>query len=564
MTMNFIWGLLTYYLLTLLPVLPIILLVHYKQRRYYGSVSLHAKWIRDITLVVHLILWVFGYLYLFNNDRHYIEAIYLGVVTLIAISIITPLIYGISWAIWLHFHPKRGGKPYALVTLLTVLWLIVIEVTFHPFDGSIPLLHIVDQYGEPVEGVKLDGYCRQKLLGNQYVSVSSNTDGVIEIPKPGILRVQTIQKMGYTFATDRVRMVNPDFVDKHSEPIIIHAWRGDPTWLISEKISCDMKAGEYCSFNLTAGQSHPNQEKGDLIIRHLSNLAGQGGSHKWQVSLEVPDGGLIGSNDYFMYEAPESGYQPSIEVEHPATSANAPYFRMMRRYYLRSRKGSLHARLDIYFIGSSMTVESVINPLGGRNLYPQPVERLGSLKRAALLEAEQEPMQKNYLIAFRRYLELAQRFDDPAAFEQLGRMFLFGYGVALDYETAFRWLLKAGENGTPDSQYLLGAMYRDGEGTEVNEEESMRWFTRAALRKNPDASLSLGVMMLQGTIERDQAMRGLCWILRATKYYPEKSAGWVIAAQNQEKVMNLFAAKELEQARNMPNCGVTIPPHARH
>jgi hypothetical protein len=41
-------------------------------------------------------------------------------------------------------------------------------------------------------------------------------------------------------------------------------------------------------------------------------------AEEWHATIEAIDAGLIQSDDKFIYEAPEEGYQPKIQIDMPA------------------------------------------------------------------------------------------------------------------------------------------------------------------------------------------------------------------------------------------------------
>lgn len=96
--------------------------------------------------------------------------------------------------------------------------------------------------------------------------------------------------------------------------------------------------------------------------------------YRWSLELTAIDGGLIETRDPFLFQAPETGYQPSVEID--ATGGRYQSSRMTRRFYLRSRGGGQYASLVLTVDPAMAAGESVLgmawraNPDGSGNLLP--------------------------------------------------------------------------------------------------------------------------------------------------------------------------------------------------
>jgi len=90
----------------------------------------------------------------------------------------------------------------------------------------------------------------------------------------------------------------------------------------------------------------------------------------WKLQLSMPSGGLVPTDEEFAFQAPESGYQPSIVIDMPAT--NQDWLGEVRsKYYVQLPDGK-YGRIDFYLLPRNgvFTVSSSINPTGSRNLEP--------------------------------------------------------------------------------------------------------------------------------------------------------------------------------------------------
>lgn len=90
----------------------------------------------------------------------------------------------------------------------------------------------------------------------------------------------------------------------------------------------------------------------------------------WKCQLTVPGGGLVETLEEFAFLAPESGYQPSIVIDMPATN-QVWQGEIRSKYYMQLPDGKC-GRIDFYFspFNGVFTVQSAINPTGSRNLEP--------------------------------------------------------------------------------------------------------------------------------------------------------------------------------------------------
>ena len=71
-------------------------------------------------------------------------------------------------------------------------------------------------------------------------------------------------------------------------------------------------------------------------------------------------------------------------------------------------------------------------------------------------------------------------------------MYYNGEGVAMNMQEAFKWYMKAAEQGLKEAQYSVGLMYANGEVTMFPEKkEARRWLRAAANQGDRDARLAL-------------------------------------------------------------------------
>ena len=61
------------------------------------------------------------------------------------------------------------------------------------------------------------------------------------------------------------------------------------------------------------------------------------------------------------------------------------------------------------------------------------------------------------------------------------------YSIKQDHQEAYKWFIKAAEQGHAGAQLILGVMYCNGEGVHQDYQEAFKWFTRSAEQGNADA-----------------------------------------------------------------------------
>jgi len=92
----------------------------------------------------------------------------------------------------------------------------------------------------------------------------------------------------------------------------------------------------------------------------------------WVFKMEIPDGGFIGENDEFPFEAPAEGYQPTIEFDFQQDQPDWTTD-IRTNYYIKfgnpPHYGWLKLDTSIMMEGARLTY--AINPDGSRNLEPK-------------------------------------------------------------------------------------------------------------------------------------------------------------------------------------------------
>lgn len=126
---------------------------------------------------------------------------------------------------------------------------------------------------------------------------------------------------------------------------------------------------------LTGKNVEGNAEHGDLPVRIIRpDTIKPREKYLWALEIAVVDGGLVEAGDDYLYQAPEAGYLPAVKIEMDPEKAGWTSV-LKKAYYLKSRGGKVYGAVQMtvrpnYGNGSSMQIESVLNPNGSRNLEP--------------------------------------------------------------------------------------------------------------------------------------------------------------------------------------------------
>ena len=106
---------------------------------------------------------------------------------------------------------------------------------------------------------------------------------------------------------------------------------------------------------------------GQMEISENINKYGNG----WSYRLAIPDGGLIETTDEFPFEAPESGYQPVVELKFQKGDPNWTE-RLDKTFYIAFGSPRKYGRIHIETTMTTGTIlEYAINPNGSQNLEPK-------------------------------------------------------------------------------------------------------------------------------------------------------------------------------------------------
>ena len=161
-----------------------------------------------------------------------------------------------------------------------------------------------------------------------------------------------------------------------NNPYVFYLWKGakaDVT-LVRKTLNVVFKGdGRSYYFDISTGSvSREESANYDFTISLNSDRQKYEKVFDWAYSIEVNNGGLVEDIHPYPYEAPAEGYVPSASFEYSYDSNPKKWQNTdVRKFYIKSKTGKYsHINLTIRARGNNVTIKSVTNPSGSRNLTP--------------------------------------------------------------------------------------------------------------------------------------------------------------------------------------------------
>jgi len=256
----------------------------------------------------------------------------------------------------------------------------------------------VDQFDQPVSGVRVEAdvpnwnvigliqhvsrtqtkVFYSDLHGQLVVSGMSGESLSLHIAKEGYeLAPGSLGGYGYGPGVSIHHEPNP------AKPVVYRMWKrqgaaelvgvsfrsmipsdGQSIWIAENSVKCSRTELPDACLKLT-------------VIRERRILTFDDKSpYKWSFKIEMLGGGIIKTDDLFLYQAPETGYVPTLSVLHEAADAGwvreqkiTFYFKTNKNKYGRGEVfiSNWENESDVYF-----RMNLTFNSDGSRNLEPKP------------------------------------------------------------------------------------------------------------------------------------------------------------------------------------------------
>ncbi len=203
------------------------------------------------------------------------------------------------------------------------------------------------------------------------------------------LRIDTLEKDGYVwthpgFGAFAFGPLNgpktpPDYANPAKRRTFQMWKKGEtkPTLPILKRFRIEEVDSEFAINLLSSERGAENTSKPDFQIK-LRYLSPEAPRHQFdrRMTLEVPTGGLIATEDTYVFLAPEGPYEHQFEyIVRPDDLTSGGW---KKKFYLKSREGRVYAGLEVRFTLFPHVIEitAIVNPNGSRNLEPDPAKQI--------------------------------------------------------------------------------------------------------------------------------------------------------------------------------------------
>lgn len=241
---------------------------------------------------------------------------------------------------------------------------------------------VVDQAGAPIIGVKITAVVRHwqatETSFSTSVRLEAETDANGNFHLAGAtgdaFDIENFGKEGYLRSPKMAISYGPS--TDPNNPAVLRMWKAaknEP--LTGARKVFGLDPGKTYTLDLVSGKKIEGEAAGDLRVL-LERPAGvtSRDKYKWSFTIAAIGGGLLESNDEFMYLAPDSGYAPQLEMQFdPTDPAWTPIVK--KRFFIRTRDGQVYGRVEaeiysIYNVHSAINLSYTLNAAGSRNLQP--------------------------------------------------------------------------------------------------------------------------------------------------------------------------------------------------
>lgn len=119
---------------------------------------------------------------------------------------------------------------------------------------------------------------------------------------------------------------------------------------------------------------------------------------------------------------------------------------------------------------------------------------------------------------------------DPAAQRVVGYLYLYGHGVAKDYDQAIAWLRKSARQGDAAAEQSYGWMLENGWGAKKDLAEAAEWYRKSAEQGNHWGQGALGWCYLDGKGVSKDLAKAEHWLRKAAEQgnqHAQTGLGWL-------------------------------------
>jgi hypothetical protein len=244
---------------------------------------------------------------------------------------------------------------------------------------------VIDQNNQPISGVHIVlkvrhwHYNPPADLDSDFPQHELKTDASGKFNFTGVtgdvLELESIEKDGYR-PSPKIPHSLGTSGGSLEQPVTFKMWKeGAKESLITGSHVFGIDLDKTYTLDLIQGKKLAGETVGDLrVLITRPSDAKPREKYQWSFSIEAVGGGLLESDDEFMYLAPESGYEPKIDMQLDPDNSNWKG-EILKQFFIRTRDGQVYGRVQVqiysvYNVHSAIEVNYAINPNGSRNLQP--------------------------------------------------------------------------------------------------------------------------------------------------------------------------------------------------
>lgn len=242
---------------------------------------------------------------------------------------------------------------------------------------------VVDENTNPVAGAAVNFHWVETPTedGNRTSATQSDAAGLFSLTGArGPSLSVSVSKEGYYTSRSGLPdfkygfFAHQEFSPDAANPVIFKLRKkGTPEPLVAMKRNYRMpRDGTPVAIDVATGEKATG-ESGNLVVRCWTNDQGKrsGEKYDWRCVVAIPGGGAVATDEEFPFLAPETGYQPTAEINMPADQDGWKDDVDLKFFY-RLADGR-YGRMTFSMIAGGQhfcMIDSVLNPTGSRNLEP--------------------------------------------------------------------------------------------------------------------------------------------------------------------------------------------------
>jgi hypothetical protein len=242
---------------------------------------------------------------------------------------------------------------------------------------------VVDEDSNAIAGAKVNFHWVEIPAedGNRSTNIESDAEGLFSLrDQRGPDLMVSVGKEGYYTSRSTPdgfhyafgnEILHPDAAN----PIVFHLRKkGQGTELITSENGFRLKVDVRVPRDNTPVRADLMQQKasatGQLEISQIKPPWQE--ATNWSFRMSIPDGGLVENQDEFQFEAPETGYQPTVEYNFTKGETNWTT-QVTKQFYITFGQPRKYGwlRIESNLAQETIFLTYAINPTGSQNLEPQ-------------------------------------------------------------------------------------------------------------------------------------------------------------------------------------------------